>query len=352
MNRKRILWTVGIVLAAGIGVGYYFHHKTSAEAGGEAGGGMPPTEVKAAVAKMQNWQTQIQATGTLNAEQGIMLKAETSGRITKIFFESGQKVKAGDPLLEINPNILKAQLNAAEAKAALTKGNYERALKLYERKVVSQQELDTALSNKHADEAAVEQIRAQLAQNLIHAPISGKLGLRLFNLGDYIKVGQDLVNLQSTDILRVDFSIPGNKLYKVHPGDKVVVHYDAYPDKDFIGKVTAVDSAIDPATRSVSVRAEIPNPESKLFPGNFVQVNLYAGKSHPLVTIPQIAVIYEATGNYVYIVDKDHAVKKNIEIAEQNSDQAALKSGLQAGDVVVTEGQLKIGDGAPVHAIH
>lgn len=352
MNRKRILWTVGLVLAAGIGVGYYFHHKASAAPGGEAGGGMPPTEVKTAVAKMQSWQTQIQATGTLNAEQGIMLKSETSGRVTKIFFDSGQKVKAGDPLLEINPDILKAQLNAAEAKAALTKGNYERALKLYERKVVSQQELDTALSNKHADEAAVAQIRAQLAQNLIHAPISGKLGLRLFNLGDYIKVGQDLVNLQSTDVLRVDFSIPGNKLYEVHPGDKVVIHYDAYPDKDFIGKVTAVDSAIDPATRSVSVRAEIPNSESKLFPGNFVQVNLYAGKSHPLVTIPQIAVIYEATGNYVYIVDKDHAVKKNIEIAEQSSNQVALKSGLSEGDVVVTEGQLKIGDGAPVHAIH
>ncbi len=350
MNRKQVLWTVVIILAAGIVIGFY-HHKAGASTGGP-GDGMPPTAVKTAIAKTQSWQPQIQATGTLNAENGIMLKAETTGRVTKIFFESGQKVKAGDPLLEINPDILKAQLNAAEAQARLTAGNYDRALKLYDRKVLSQQDLDTALANKHSDAAKTEQIRAQLAQNLIHAPISGKLGLRLFNLGDYIKEGQNLVNLQSTDLLRVDFSIPGNKLYEVHPGDKVIVHYDAYPHQSFEGKVTALDSAIDPATRSVSVRAEIPNPEGKLFPGDFVQVNLYAGNPRPLLTIPQLAVIYEATENYVYIVEKDHAVKKPIEIAEQNSDQAALKSGLQAGDVVVTEGQLKIGDGAPVHAIH
>jgi membrane fusion protein (multidrug efflux system) len=352
MNRKRTLWITILVIAACIGIFYHFYHKDSGKAEKTAGTGMPPTPVHTAAVKIQNWQTQFQATGTLNAESGVMLKAETTGRVTKIFFESGQKVKAGDPLLEINPSILKAQLNAAKAQGALSKGSYERALKLYERKVISKQDLETAQANNASDQAKAEQIQAELSQNLVHAPINGKLGLRLFNLGDYVKQGQDLINLQSTDILRVDFAIPGNKIHALSIGDKVTIQTDAYPDKQFTGKVTAIDSAIDPATRTVSVRAEVPNTEGKLFPGNFAQVTLYVGKGQPLVTIPQTAIVYAAENNYVYVVQKNHAVKKNIDIAEQSKTEAGLKSGLQAGDVVVTEGQLKIGDGAPVNAIH
>jgi membrane fusion protein (multidrug efflux system) len=343
----KIIITIFIIIGIAF---YYFHKSKNASAGPQ--GGMPPTPVKTAIAKTQNWPTQIQATGTLNPEQGIMLKAETSGRITQIFFTSGQEVKAGDPLIEINPAILKAQLNAAVAKANLSKGNYERALKLYERKVLSQQDLDTALSNQKSDEANVEQYKAQLTQNIIKAPINGKMGLRLFNLGDYIQPGQALVNLQSINPLRVDFSIPENKISILHIDNPIRIHADAYPDEAFSGKVSGIDSAIDSNTRSIAVRGQIANPEGKLLPGNFVQVTLLGNSARPFVTVPQTAIVYDAASNYVYVIVKNQAVKKNIEIAEQNESQVALKSGLHEGEIVITEGQLKIGEGAPVNAIH
>ncbi|MFI5205928.1 MAG: efflux RND transporter periplasmic adaptor subunit, partial [Candidatus Paceibacterales bacterium] len=229
-------------------------------------------------------------------------KAETAGRITKIYVESGQKVKAGDPLFEINPGILQAQLASAQAQVELDSGNYDRAIKLAKRGDLSQQDLDTALANKNAAIANADAIKAQLTENIIRAPFSGTLGIRLFNLGDYINQGQSLINLQSLDPLRVDFVVPEQYANQVHVGDKLTIHNIAFPNKNFSGEVTAVDSAIDLSTRTLAVRARVPNPDQKLLPGNFVQVSLSVGNPQPMVTIPQVAVVYEADANYVYTV--------------------------------------------------
>lgn len=353
LSRRLVLTKIipGVLILLGLyGIGHYFYAKFHNGSAGE--NQMPPTGVKTAVVVMQNWQPQVQATGTLNAEQGIMLKAETSGRITKINVQSGETVKAGDVLFEINPDVLKAQLAAAQAKADLSKGDYDRAIRLYQLKVLSKQDLDTAMSNKTADIANVEAIKAQLNQNIVRAPISGKLGLRLFNLGDYIKPEQPLINLQSIDNLRVDFSIPSKFAVLVNPGDKVFIHSDAFPNKDFEGTVTAKDTAVDINTRTVAVRARVPNPEGSLIPGNFVQVTLYSGKSLAYATIPQIALVYDVSNTAVFVIEKGHAVKKNVEVVEQNAQQAAVQSGLKSGDSVITEGQLKIGEGSAVYAIH
>jgi len=345
----KIVLPVGLIMLGIYGLVHYFQSKYSNNGQGQ---GMPPTGVKAVAAVLQKWQPQVQATGTLNAQQGIMLKAETAGRITKINVQSGQTVKAGDVLFEINPDILKAQLAAAQAKSELTKGDYARAVKLYGLKVLSKQDLDTAFANKNADLANVEAIKAQLEQNIIRAPISGKLGLRLFNLGDYIKAEQPLINLQSVDHLRVDFSIPSNFAVIVNPGDKVFIHSDAYPNKEFQGVVTAKDTAVDVNTRTVAVRADVPNPNGALIPGTFVQVTLYSGSPVSYVTVPLVALVYDVSSNAVYIINKGVADKKTVQVVEQNSQQAALKSGVNAGDQVITEGQLKIGEGSPVYAVH
>jgi membrane fusion protein (multidrug efflux system) len=352
ITRSLILKTVlplGLIILGVYGLGHYIYAKYSHN-GQEQG--MPPTGVKVAVAVSQKWQPQVQATGTLNAQQGVMLKAEAAGRITKINVQSGQTVKAGDILFEINPDILKAQLAAAQAKSDLSTGDYSRAVKLYGVKVLSKQDLDTALANKNADLANVNAVKAQLEQNIVRAPIAGKLGLRLFNLGDYIKQEQPLINLQSVEHLRVDFSIPSNFAVLVKPGDKVFIRTDAYPNKDFQGLVTAIDTAEDVSTRTVAVRADVPNPENALIPGNFVQVTLYSGPPVSYATVPQLAVVYDVASNAVFIIQKGVAAKKPIVIAEQNSQQVAIKSGINVGDQVITEGQLKIGEGSPVYAIH
>lgn len=315
--------------------------------------------VKCVKANKQNWQPQIQATGTVGANQGIMLKSEIAGNVTKINIHSGQTVKAGDLLFEINPAILNAQLTAAQAKANLSAGDYQRAIKLLSKKALSQQEADRALAQKNQDTATVNAIKAELDQHIVRAPISGKLGLILFNLGDYIHIGQNLINLQSSENLRVDFYIPENKLSQVSLGNKVDIQTDSpigisnANNSTIQGNVTAIDTAIDANTRSIAIRANIPDRyASLLLPGNFVQVILYAGKTKPYVTIPQQAVVYDIDSHYVYILQKDHVIKKSVVLAEQNSDSVAIQSGVQQGDQVIIEGQLKIEEGSPAHAIY
>lgn len=307
------------------------------------------TDVEAITATSRDWQSKIHASGTLNAVQGIMIKSQVAGNVTKIYFHSGQDVKAGDTLLEINPGILKANLVAAQAKADLMTGDYDRAQALFKRGALSKQDTDTAEANKASALADLEAVKAQLAQNIITAPVSGKLGLTLFNLGDYINVGQALVNLQSTDTLRVDFSVPQNQSANVNAGDSVVVTSDSFPGEKFEGKVSAVDTAINIDTRTIAVRADIPNPQQKLLPGSFVQVVLDTGAPSMLLSIPQVAVVYDSSGNYVYRIVNGKAVKTPISILHVTKTEVAV-SGLNNGDVVITEGQLKIHDGSNVHA--
>jgi membrane fusion protein (multidrug efflux system) len=345
-KQKRILVITALILLIG---GISWHYYAKAKSGAAGGwGAMPPTPVNATKAVIQGWQQHIQATGTLNAEQGVMLKAETAGRITKIYVESGQEVKAGDPLFEINPAVMQANLASDEAQAELDSGNYDRAIQLYKRGALSKQDLATALANKNVSIAKMESTKAELTQNIIHAPFSGKLGIRLFNLGDYINEAQALINLQALNSLRVDFTVPEKVAGQVHIGDLCQIKSAANPNLAVTGKVTAIDSAIDMTTRTLAVRALVANPQQTLLPGNFVEVSLSVGTARPLVTLPLTAVVYDTTANYVYKIINNHAVKNNVEIADQNDHQVAIQSGVKPGDMVITDGQLKVMDGAPV----
>lgn len=345
----RKLSIIIIILTLGIlGIYWIWHREHNTNA---MGAGIPPSMVNVATAKLQPWQTQIPATGTLSALQGVLLKSEVAGRVTKIYFNSGCNVISGSPLVDIDPGVIQAQLAQAIAKAKLSSDDYQRAIELFQRGALSKQDMDTAQSNKMADAAGVKQMQAQLNQYQITAPFSGRTGLQLFNLGDYISVGQALVNLQQLDPLRVDFTVPENYLGQINSGDTVQIQSDTESNKTILGKVTAIDSAIDPATRTIALRANIPNANQKLLPGGFVQVVLLAGKSQMLVTIPQTALVYDASGNYVYTVVNQHAVKTPVTTGQQNSTQISVLSGLKPGDQVVVAGQLKIGDGSPVMAV-
>ncbi len=310
--------------------------------GGPMGGGMPPAVVSAAMAVSVPWQQQIQATGSLAAFEGIVLKPEIAGRITKIFFNSGQDVKQGDPLIQLNPNILQAQVEQDKANLALAQRQYQRYNDLLKEHAVAKADYDTAATTMNADQAMVNQASALLKQTTISAPFSGRLGLRQVSIGDFVSPGQTLVNLQALDPIVVNFSLPEAYLSKIAIGDAVIIHSEAYPNQTFTGKIYAFDSMIDPSTRTLAIRASISNPEKKLLPGGYVQVGVLFGKSQNVIKIPQTAIVPDMSGTYVYRVINGKAVKTSVIVAARENQDAIIQSGINAGDQVITDGQIKI----------
>lgn len=309
---------------------------------------MPPAAVEASPAQLQSWQSDITAIGTLNASQGVVVTPEISGRVTGVFFHSGDSVQAGTPLLQLNPDTLKAQLEAAKAKAELSAANYKRATELFKKQVFAQADLDAALSTYQSDLAEVANYQAQLNQTLLRAPFAGRLGLRMVDLGDYVHAGDTVANLDAIDPLRIDFRVPEVDLGQVQPGQIVLVHASAYPKQTFQGQVYALDSQIEPNTRSLGVRASIPNKDQKLLPGGFVEVNIQTGGPQKLITVAETAISYDTDGPYVYKVVDKKAVKTKVSLGAHRNGQVAVLTGLKVGDVVITAGEFKITDGAPV----
>lgn len=309
---------------------------------------IPPTLVETTVVKLTDKQQQVSATGTLNAIPGIVVKPEISGRITKIYFKSGDAVAAKAPLIEIYPDVIKAQLAQAQASQQLTKLNYDRASKLIKTHDISEADFDKSRADYKAAQASVNQALALLEQTTIRAPFAGKLGLSQVNLGDYVSAGTDIVNLQSIDPIYVDFSIPEVYLSKVAVGQSLNIRNTAYPNVIFKGKVEALESAINQANRTLMLRASIPNKDGKLLPGAFVEVALQVNVEQKVIEIPQTAIVFSPEGNFLYRVLDNKAVRTMVTLGDRDADSVIIKNGLNVGDVVITSGQLKIQDGSPV----
>lgn len=343
MSKRAILIIIGVIILCSL----IIHFILRMEGAKEQAFSMMPT-VEVATAKAAKWQDQINATGNIAALNGVMVKPEISGRITKIYFQSGNYVEKGQPLFQIYPDILEAQLASNQAALALAQVDYQRAYDLYQKRVVSQQSLDQETSNLRTAQAAVDGTKAQLAQHNIVAPVSGRLGLKYVDVGDYVNAGDKLVNLQQIDPLKIEFSVPDRFLNEVKIGDTVSIMPSSTPDEVYRGKVYALDSAVNTDSQSFSMWAEIPNPYHKLLPGAYVYVILFAGTNKPVVTVPQTAVVYSPQGTYVFKIVDNKAVKTQITAGERFEDDIQITSGLKAGDVVVTAGQVKIFDGSEV----
>jgi membrane fusion protein (multidrug efflux system) len=316
---------------------------------GPKGMQMPPAAVAISEVQAQDWQEQVHSTGTLTADQGILVKAEVPGRVTHIYFTSGQQVKQGAPLVELDQSILSAQLQLYQAQLHLNELQYQRYSDLYKKHYVSTSDYDTAAANLQTTKAQVAQVQAQLAQMLIKAPFSGKLGLKQVDLGDYVTAGQVLVNLQDIDPMRVDFSVPEIFLSKVAVGNTLLIRTNSYPNQVFKGQVYAFEASIDPNTRTLAIRAHIPNTDNKLIPGSFVDVTLLLGQSQKLLVIPQTALVSSLTGDFVYRAIEGKAVKTPVVVQKRSNHQAIISAGLTLGDKVITDGQLKIPfDNAPI----
>lgn len=310
---------------------------------------LPPAVVNMTAVTATQWQNSIEATGSLSAFNGIMVKAEIDGRITKILFKSGQFAKNGQPLIQIYPDIIRAELQQAQAQLNLNELDYQRALKLYQKHFVSSSDLDKARATMTSSQAQVNQFKAQLSQTLIRAPFDGKLGLRQVSLGDYVTAGTGIVNLEALDPIRVDFSVPEIYVSQLKVGQSVSVRSRSFPTETFKGKIYAINSVIDPNTRSLDVRASIPNNQHKLLPGAFVEVTPMLGNPQSVLVVPQTAIVYSADENFVYKVINQKAVKTKVTLGLKLDDNLIIiTSGLKTGDQVVSGGQVKIQDGASV----
>ena len=318
----------------------------------------PPAEaVTTIIAKQQNWPATLNVIGTMVAVQGVTVSADLPGTVAKIDFESGKAVKAGDVLVELDTRQEQAQLAANEAQRDLAKVNYNRSQELAKQGVISRVEYDNATAQQKATEANVGEIRATIARKTIRAPFSGILGIRQVNLGQYLPAGQAIVPLQSLSPIYVNFNVPQEDASKVRVGRTVRVTSNDVSGGAFTGRVTAVDSIVNEATRNIQLQGTLNNPGGKLRPGMFVQVELPVGQERSVIELPATAINYAPYGDSVYVVsdmkDQQGRIYKGVhqqfvKLGGSRGDQVAVTSGIKPGDEVVSSGVFKLRNGAAV----
>jgi membrane fusion protein, multidrug efflux system len=320
--------------------------------------GTPPQTVSTAAARMDEWQPQIEAVGSLRAVNGADLSFEVPGIVKDLRFQSGDDVAAGDVLVALRADDDIARLAALQATAGLNEINYQRDQEQFKIKAVSQATLDADAANLKNANAAVTQQQAVVDKKTLRAPFAGHLGVRLVDLGQYINAGTTVVTLQALDPIYADFFLPQQALTQVRLNQAVAVRIDTYPNQDFTGTITAINPKVDSATRNVQVRATLKNADRRLLPGMYATVTIAAGEKKRYVTLPQTAVTYNPYGETVYLVDdkgKDEEGKPRL-LAKQifitagpkRGDQVAILSGLEVGQTVVTAGQMKLRNGVPL----
>lgn len=319
---------------------------------------MPATTVTSAEVKKADWQPILTAVGSISPVQGAMISAELAGTVTEINFQSGSLVKKGDVLLKLDASAEEAQMRSAYADAELAKNDLERARDLATRKVISAAELDAAQSKYTQKKAAVENMQSAIDKKQIHAPFDGTAGIRVVNPGQMVKVGDPLVSLQGLDQVFVDFSLPQQQLADVKTDLPVKLTTDAIPDREFEGKLTAVNSSIDPTTRNVSLQATLDNQDHALRAGMFGRVKVLLPQKHPTLFIPATAVSYAPYGNSVFVIEKksDEKTKQEnlilrqqfIRTGETRGDFVAVTNGLKADEQVVSTGVFKLRNGMNV----
>jgi membrane fusion protein, multidrug efflux system len=317
----------------------------------------PPTAVTTVSAQRETWPSTLTVIGTAAAIQGVTVSADLPGTVDKIHFESGQSVKEGDVLVELDTRQERAQLANVEAQRDLASVTYGRAQELVKEGVISRSEYDTASAQQKATEAQVGDIRAAIARKTIRAPFSGVLGIRQISLGQYLAAGQAIVSLQSRNPIYVNFGVPQQDTPQMALGHKVRVTDNDLPGLKFEGRITALDSVINEQTRNIQVQATIPNPTGKLRPGMFVQVELPVGHARDVIPLPASAINYAPYGDSVFVVADLKDAKGNsyrgvrqqvVKLDGSRGDQVAVVSGLNPGDEVVSAGVFRLRTGAPI----
>ncbi|MEN1835956.1 efflux RND transporter periplasmic adaptor subunit [Pseudomonas lijiangensis] len=325
----------------------------------------PPASVAVATASEQPWQNLLPAIGTLKALQGVDLSLEIAGTVKAVQFESGQKVRLGQPLLQLDSDVEKGLLGTAEADLGLAQVEYGRGSRLVGDQAISRGDFDRLAAQQKKAAASVAQLKASLAKKQILAPFSGTIGIRQVDVGDYLASGTVIATLQDLSSLYVDFYVPEQAVPKIAIDQTVRLSVAAYPDQQFEARVSAINPRVDDTTRNVLIRATLPNPEGRLLPGMFANLQVVLPSAPHQIVVPESAITYTLYGNSVFVVmpkknDKGEpepdasgqpqlAVERRFVVTgERRAGRVVIAKGLKAGDQVVSGGQLKLDNGTHV----
>lgn len=387
---KRMLIMLGgvLVLAALLALGFFLHIRSLMAAAPKPG----PQTVSTIKAEMLEWQPQLNAIGSMVAVRGVDVTTEIAGMVTTIHFNSGQDVKAGQLLVQLNADSDIAQLNSLQAAADLSAVTLKRDQAQLAGRAVAQAVVDNDLADLKSKRALVAQQQAVIAKKTIRAPFAGRLGITSVNPGQYLNPGDKIVTLQTIHPIYVNFSLPQQQLGGLSVGETVFVNTDAFGDQRFPGKISAISSKVDDSTRNVAIQATIDNPKDQLLPGMFAKVGIEIGAKQKVLTLPQTAITYNPYGSTVFLVvtaeefkaaadaanaDQKKAGKEDpkeakteakaqakaappppagslvaqqvfVTTGQTRGDQVAILSGVKEGQMVVTSGSLKLKNGTPV----
>lgn len=330
---------------------------SSPDEGGQAGaapGGMPPMAVEAVTVRAEPLQAGLSTVGTLRADESVVIRPEVNGRLVKIHFQEGQRVRQGDALFSLDASVTRASLREAQANQETARSANRRASDLGARQLLSRSDVDLTKAQLAVSQARVEAARAQLDKATLVAPFSGVIGLREVSVGEVVSPGQALVNLVRLDPMAVDFSLPEGQLAQVAVGQKLSLSVDAFPGEEFAGEVSAIEPVIDVDSRSARVRARVGNSEDKLRPGLFARVSLDVGDAGATaLLIPEQALMQEGETRFVYVVRDGKAARVVVKTGQRVPGRIAITQGLKDGDQVITAGQGKpmMHEGAAVNVV-
>ena len=307
-----------------------------------------PLPVKAAPVARATLDVEVTAVGTLRADEAVIIRPEIAGRVATIHFKEGQKVRQGEPLIALDQDEYHAQLASGAAQLALEESSYRRLQDMDRKNLTSQQNLDEARARLDTARAQQELNRVRLSKTVIRAPFDGVIGLRQVSPGAYVKPGDDIAALEGLGAMKLDFRVPEIYLARLAVGQRLTMRVDAYPDHGFQGVVYAIEPALDEETRAVLLRARLPNPDNKLRPGLFARIGLILERRENALVVPEQAIVPVGQATFVYRVTDGKAVMTLVKLGLRRPGLVEILEGLEPGDLVVTDGQLKIRDGAPV----
>jgi membrane fusion protein (multidrug efflux system) len=319
-----------------------------------------PAPVVAVEVSQQSWQPTISSISFVEPVQGVELSIAEAGLVETIHFESGEQVSEGQLLLELDSTVEQANLKAAQARLPAAKSNYQRALRLYKNKTGSKQSLDNAESEYQSLIAQIESLKSTIARRRVTAPFAGLMGIRDVDIGQYLQGGAVVAALQDISAMRLRFFVPQNRFAEISIGMPVQVKTDAYPERIFHGSINAIDPVVDPDSGVINVQAEIPNPEQLLRSGMYAETEVVLPVIKDAAVVPETAVSFSLYGQMVFVIESQQGEdgeaflavqQRRVNVGQRRGDQAYIKSGLQAGELIVQSGHVRLSNGSRVYLV-
>lgn len=353
---KRLIFRLILVLivlgALGGGIAYWKYQQIQ-DMKARMSQPQPPATVSAAGVEQTQWRPRLSSVGSVIAVNGIAVSTEIAGTVSEVAFKSGQTVKAGDLLVQLEDSVDRAALDGLVADRKLAQVQFERSSNLLPRRAVSQSQFDEDRARYESAQARVAEQRARIEKKRITAPFDGVLGLRNVDPGQYLSPGSRIVELQMLDPVHVEFTLPERRFDQVRSGQPVEVRTEAYKETVFKGEVTAIETSVDAPTRSFTIRATLKNPAQRLRPGMFAEVSVLEPETQTVLTVPRTAISFNTYGDFAYRIDEsgdgELTVKRlPVQTGSSREGRVEILQGLEPGDRVVSAGLVKLRDGQAV----